>query len=297
MGWYDAFRGDTARVNVSGVTNDTGSAAKNFGDAFKDIGKTMYDGEMDREKSAVLNLQKQNEQGKIDDRASKWVQDEDNKDYLSQAFNASTKADLETVYPLDETNSVDAATREKVNAHFQDKFNNEAINTSIAGEYKTFEEYNKDNSELVRNADGKTMSQISKYFSDKDAALAALKAQEKEVKHATEINKLTAKNGAGGFKYDENTDAKIAAQVKSALGMDTPDFTMSDKVKVEYQNAVAGSAKISKAYNLEPSLAIHVYRNPDLYELKDGTVYEKPQVKDDAVVEDKEPEWKKYMKK
>jgi len=186
MGWYDAFSGDVARVNTSRVTTDTGSGASAFGDAFASFGKSLYSKEIDKEKSAVLDLQKQNEQNKLDtfntqqtadknskeylstasdnnsleefnqiansttkdgkkyltgsfedkqkvvqmfkdrekekqiisDNADNWVQKEDNNDYIADAWGATSRKEFEKNNILDDTNSVDSPTMEKVNAIF-----------------------------------------------------------------------------------------------------------------------------------------------------------------------------------
>lgn len=67
MGWYDAFKGHTERVNINGMESASGSGAKNLGDAFKDIGKEMQDYSSNKDKSKLLALQTQNEQSKIED--------------------------------------------------------------------------------------------------------------------------------------------------------------------------------------------------------------------------------------
>jgi len=186
MGWYDAFSGDVARVNTSRVTTDTGSGASAFGDAFASFGKSLYSKEIDKEKSAVLDLQKQNEQNKLDtfntqqtadknskeylstasdnnsleefnqiansttkdgkkyltgsfedkqkvvqmfkdrekekqiisDNADNWVQKEDNNDYIADAWGATSRKEFKKNNILDDTNSVDSPTMEKVNAIF-----------------------------------------------------------------------------------------------------------------------------------------------------------------------------------
>lgn len=275
MGWYDAFGGKPEKINMSTVTSDTGSAAKNFGDAFVNFGKNMREVESERVKQDFVNTQTTLKENELETKAEKWVQEEDNKDYLTQAFASANPDELKQNHPLDSTNSVDAETMQKATKHFQDKFNDEAIESSATGGYADMKAFMADdkNAELVKNADGATMLKIDKYFSDKSNNL-------KEIKHATAIQKMQAKvakaskTGGGkddSFKYTEVTDAKIASQVKTALGMDAPDFTFTDVTKKAYENAVAGSAAISKKYFLEPSLAIHVYQNPDLYEEKTAT--------------------------
>ena len=115
-------------------------------------------------------------------------------------------------------------------------------------------------------------------------------------KQTDEYDKLLdskiAKNDKS-FKYTEKTDAKIASQVKTAMGMDAPNFNFDDSVKKAYQDTVAGSAQISKKYNLEPSLAIEVYANRDKYDLSGSKLTLKKEVKE-AKKETKKS-WKDYQ--
>lgn len=65
MGWYDSLGGKTERVNMNNFAS--GSAAKNFGDAFASIGKIMIDSEAAKDKAKLTDLQVQNEQNKLDE--------------------------------------------------------------------------------------------------------------------------------------------------------------------------------------------------------------------------------------
>lgn len=65
MGWYDSLGGKTERININNITG--GSAARNFGDAFASIGKTIIDNEMAKDKAKLTDLQVQNEQNKLDE--------------------------------------------------------------------------------------------------------------------------------------------------------------------------------------------------------------------------------------
>ncbi len=67
MGWYDAFKGNTSRIDLSSASNNTGSAFKNFGDAFSNIGKTVLDVDTAREETALNELRMQNEENKLTD--------------------------------------------------------------------------------------------------------------------------------------------------------------------------------------------------------------------------------------
>ena len=302
MGWYDAYRKDNATAAVlNTITSDSGSGAKHFGDAFVDFSKSLMDSEDAKDKSKLVGLQTTNEQNKLD-----TFTDTKNQQQFDDAFSKSylgykNKAEYDEALQngtLDVSNV--SPTALKQDAFAQGKFNDEAIEQSVIKPYKDMQEFVTTNPELVKNADGVTMSKIEKYFSGKDTTLATLSAKEKEIKNATALAKMQAKlvkaqsnNNKDAFKYTEKTDAKIASQVKTAMGMDVPDFSFSDATKKEYEDAVSGSAKISKQYNLEPSLAIHVYQNPDLYEFTaDGKVItKKPTVKEVK----KTNSWKDYQ--
>jgi hypothetical protein len=295
--FYDAYKGNVGGVDVR--LNTTGSAGKSFGDAFAAFGRTLRGVEAERAKQERYGLETQVLQESLADTQAKREQEQIDKALMNafgeyqtpEAYKASVGG-LELASP---------EVREKMDTYYQSRFNDEAVRTSVAGGYESFDAFKDANPDLVQNADGKTMTSIEKYFADKDKTMAALKAQEKETKHAKELLAMQAKvtkaqkaSGSDAFKYTEQTDAKIAAQVKTAMGMDAPDFDFTDAKKKEYENSVAGAAKISKMYNLEPSLAIHVYMNPDLYDFTaDGKVIARKVTK-----EPEEPKasssWKDY---
>ena len=256
MGWYDAFKGHPERVNTLAITSNDGSAAKHFGDAFKEIGASIQDADTQRAKENLLNsqaayqtkkdeqlthsmeqTQQQEQQKKIDDAFKKDFNfNSGDTDYQKQLLEFEKP---DGTFDSDVSNSALEYANNKI-AHdekvAQTKFNDEALEQSVTGGYKDMAAFTKANPTLVKNADGTTMSKIDKYFKDKDTSLAALKAKEKDIKHATALEKMQAKlvkanAGKGGFKYDSKVDAKIASQVKTALGMDAPNFELNDKVK------------------------------------------------------------------
>lgn len=234
MGWYDTFRGHTERVNVGAVGSDAGSAAKNFGDAFRDIGRTMIEAEAQRDRSRLTDLQIQNEQNKLDatkdaaaqkklDDAYKsdigtldagtsaeakqnavdalqafykpsfdakgtadkslsertdTIQKQRDKNYLTDAFTldmgASKEARANAEDALRQFWTPSTAQVKEVEQRFktaddiaQAKFNDEAVETSVSGGYKTMDEFTKANPELVKNADGITMSKIEAFYAGK----------------------------------------------------------------------------------------------------------------------------------
>lgn len=280
MGWYDAYKIDnTSKVNLN--VNSNGSAAKTFGDAFKEIGSSLIDSE-NRKKQAAANIKKENLldiqtqtakanlaniNSETEQKAEEWVQKQDNQDYLSKAFGATSKEDFEKNYPLDKTNSVTPDVIKKADDYFQAKFNDEAINTSINGGYKSYKDFATANPELVKNADGTTMAKISKQFADNDIFVATLKAQQNETKHQQallkkdkEILKLTNSAANKGFVYGENTDTKIANIVAKGMGLDTNSMSSWSKDKqAEFMNISTKVALISKTYGLTPLLAIKLF--------------------------------------
>lgn len=318
MGWYDAFKGDVARVNVAGMTSNAGSAAKNFGDAFKDISKSILEVDAQRKKEAVASAEikksaaqatlakTKNTQANLDNneinrlREVKKLDDAFKKDFSTTNDVAYQKSLLEFekpdgVFDSKVSNNAFEYANKKIAADelkAQVLFNDKAVERSATGGYADMKSFVASEPTLVKNADGVTMAKIDKYYSDKNNSLKDIKQATALAKMQAKITKASGKNSA--FKYTELTDAKIAAQVKTAMGMDAPDFSFTDASKVSYQDAVAGSAKISKDYNLEPSLAIHVYQNPDLYELTaDGKVLVKKQKEKTHVK--KSSSWKDYQ--
>lgn len=330
MGWYDAFNSaSTAGAVLNATTSNSGSAAKNFGDAFSDIGKSMREVDAERKKEEVADSTIKSNDAQTVARTTKNTQaildnEQTNKDYVEQ--NARTeqkkiddafKRDFNTTTDVDYQKSLidfekpdgefDSNVSSDAFAYAQKKidsdelkaqklFNDEAVKVSVDGGYKDFKSFREDsnNSELIKNSDGATMKSIEKWFTDKDTTSKDIKTQQKLLNKDKQILALAGSKKNAGFKYDENTDTKIATQVKTAMGMDAPDFTFTDATKKAYEDAVAGSAKISKAYNLEPSLAIHVYRNPDNYDFTvDGKVLQKKQ----APTQEKKTttSWKDYQ--
>lgn len=95
MGWYDAFRGDTARVNMGATSG--GSAVKNFGDAFASIGGTIIAADAQEGKNKLIEMQLQNEQLKMDDAANKRADDHTQKYAASMTRDAWGKEKIDTL--------------------------------------------------------------------------------------------------------------------------------------------------------------------------------------------------------
>lgn len=91
MGWADAFKkgGDTAKINFRDNANS--NAAKNFGDAFKEIGKNMSEDKAYEDKKQLRDMQIQNEQNKLDEYAKTTKQKNFDDAYTNDTLNFSKK--------------------------------------------------------------------------------------------------------------------------------------------------------------------------------------------------------------
>lgn len=84
MGWYDSLGGKPERVNLNNI--GSASAAKNFGDAFANIGKIVIDNEVAKDNAKLTDLKVQNEQNKLDE-----FQDAKKQKKLDDAFALDVK--------------------------------------------------------------------------------------------------------------------------------------------------------------------------------------------------------------
>ena len=248
MGWYDAFRGNTARVNLSQMGDDTGSAAKNFGDAFDKIGARMYDTEVDREKEELRELQKQNTQlaidktqdemqtKKFDDAFSTGYQSFENKDEWDQFKSVATTTKDGQILPLYEPSS-EAVKQE--NQFFQTKFNDEAVSESVKGGYDGFDAYKQANPSLIQNADGATLGKIEQYFASKNNKAAEIDAKTKDLKHQERINDLKLKAQKAELKaMDKNTKDDAPAMSRYVRGKTATAFDKNgEPIQDEYTMA------------------------------------------------------------
>lgn len=289
MGWYDSFKGNSASVNLNATKG--GSAAKNIGDAFVDMGRLMMDAEVSKDKSNLMKLQLENEQAKLDAakeaKKVKKVDDAFKSDIGTLDLNTTDEAkqnaieSLKAFYnPSVETQSTvatDVANKEKVitaqnndtykgmvlnapnkqeladawamsdlsergykpsadivkerDTFYQSKFNDEAIETSVSGGYKTMDAFTKANPELVKNADGITMSKIEAFYAakDKDANDRSdkdrtFKLNEDKFKHEVsndnqtlEISRIKAKNGGDGSGSAQEKDSKVVDAINKTI--------------------------------------------------------------------------------
>lgn len=317
MGWYDSLGGKTERVNIQNVTG--GSAAKNFGDAFANIGKVIIDNEVAKDRAKLTDLQVQNEQNKLDEfkdakkqkklddafsldiktldpsasseatqnavdalksfhtpsapavaqqeqdtkaKAAEFQAGQDKK-YLGDAWTldatASKEARQNATDALGEFYKPDISAQDKVVEHFkvldniaQTKFNDEAIEQSVSGGYKSMKDFTAAHPELVKNADGATMSKIDTYFAGKDTTARDLADKLKDIKTATTIQNLqgnlteaqirAAKSSSGGA--DGEKDTKIVDAINKTItakygkvdknGFATPPDDIATQKKAEW---------------------------------------------------------------
>jgi len=247
MGWYDAFKkGDVASVNTAKATSDNGSAIKNLGDAFSNIGKSVIDVEDARDVSKLREKQmqkadsgieldkynltsKQIDDGfKLEDRGQKVYDDAFEKDFM-----ASKSKDEWEQKKTDGKYNASAASLEKEQKYFQEKFNDEAISTNVAGGYKNFKEFSDTNPELIKNADGITLSKIEKWYADKDTTGAALEAQKIALKHQQQLSKQEAKIAKLNAKSGEDNQ-KLNKDLLDLQNSIAKEYGSYDKATGEY---------------------------------------------------------------
>ena len=234
--------------------------------------KTLKDEQLAAVKKEATQKENDLAQQKVDKAFSKEYLAFNNRDKWAQSL-AENNVDNSNVSPAAIAASKAYFTANEKAA--QSKFNNEAIKVASTGSYGSMKDFVDDdkNKLLIQHADGDTMKKIDDYYSSKSTELGKIQTATKDLKVQDKINKLEAEKAKASsskkdkpFKYTEATDAKIAAQVKTMLGLDdSMNVDFSDALSKKYRDTVAGSAEISKTYNLEPSLAIHAYTNPELY--------------------------------
>ncbi|MDT8337568.1 MAG: hypothetical protein RQ763_00070 [Sulfurimonas sp.] len=267
MGWYDSFRGNAAGVNMSGVGSDAGLGAKAFGDAFVSIGKNMDDRE---KRDATINAQKSQmaaDEARLKTEAAK-----------TELYGTQNIAALDTIDETKQTRetkklddafsnsyrSVDGAENLKLfkdnyrtgngygnisddavkaaDTHFQGKFNDEAKNVAVGKEYKDFNTFAKENEQLIKMADGKTIMELDKYFTDKDTTAASLAAKEKDVKHATALYKAESANG-GKLNKDlldlQNSIGKEYGEYDEVTGQFTIDPERKEEAAFALENGTS----------------------------------------------------------
>ena len=268
MGWYDAFRkSNVSNVDTKNITTSAGAGATAFGDAFKDFGKAMV-AQDEADRTYQLN-------------ADKLGLEEQKTDADVAYKDAQTVHTTQTTQ--NEKQTYDDAFQEKENKEAQRLFNEEALKVSSTGGYNTMEEFTQANPELVKNADGTTMSKVEAFYTTKDTTKRDIADKTKDLKQATEINKLTAqlvKSKANqGFVYGQDTDTKIANIVGKAMGLESDMKTWDKDQTTEFIKKTTGIATISKQYGLTPLLATKLYEKQALQEAQLAEQKAKEEVK------------------
>ncbi|MCX6075995.1 MAG: hypothetical protein NTW78_03820 [Campylobacterales bacterium] len=284
MGWYDAFKGNTAAINMNSVTSDTGSAAKNFGDAFVSIGKDMRDANTQAKKDELTALQLQNEQFKLDTAKTSDTEAKVDKSFLKDAYSLDRtvpkEAQKNATDALESFYNPTTTARDKLKDAWktqddlaQVKFNDEATKTAVNGSYKNMKEFEAANPALVKNADGLTMAKLDAHYDTKDTQASKLATAQSKMENASalldvkrEMNNINAEKNQlkteadKSNKYSQETDTKIANIVAKGMGLDANSIDSWSKDKqAEYLTTTTGVAQIAKQYNVTPLIAIDMY--------------------------------------
>lgn len=258
MGWYDAFRGNTTHIDVSKATG-LDDSFKQFGDAFKDIGTMLYNGEIEKEKTAVRDLQKEqaqldlttkkttNEQQKIDDAYRAEALENDNRNVFNILELGKGKNKPKP--------SSDALKFAK--DYFQGIDNDTAFATAIRGGYDGFDAFKNENPSLIKNADAATLGKIHKFYLDKDNEAGKIDSKIKDLKHEEEKLKLqtklstNTKESAPKLNKDlidlQNSIAKEYGSYDEVTGK----FVIDDDKKDEAQFALDYGSQLLSDGNLD----------------------------------------------
>lgn len=266
-GWYsDAFSSDLSKVDTTKLAGV--NISKAFGDAMINLGKVidqkeqndaklkLYESELESEK-----LNQKTKQHSLDTAYADTTQKAIDDAYLKNVGEDGKLDDKDgsVGIPL---NQVSIEAKEKADSIAQKKFNDTALKT--ANNYNSWNEFKEANSELIENADGSTVQKIKTAFSSTESQVNKLKTQQKindlEAKlDKAEIKAMQDSKENKGFKYTEQTGAKITNLVKSALGMDNELTQLTDEKKQEFNAMVTEVSHLSKTYGLEPNIAYSMW--------------------------------------
>lgn len=323
MGWYDSFKGNTAAINMNGVGTDGGLGAQAFGDAFVKLGTIFNDAKKDERaiktqesamkadeakigaenaKTALYGTQNTAALDTIEEtkktRETKKLDDAFSNSYRSVEGAENLKLFKDNYRTGDGYGNISDDAVKTADAHFQSKFNDEAKNVAVSKGYKDFASFAKENEQLIKMADGATMAQLDKYFSDKDMSAAKLTAQENSIKNQIallnkeqEISNLTAaknkavqeQSGGGKINKDlldlQNSIGKEYGKYDEATGQ----FTIDENRKEE------------AAFALEHGTNLLIGGNKDLASIRKQTKNAYSAKKTDVATQPKKS-WKDYEK-
>jgi len=273
MGWYDAYRKDTVNSRaLSMIDSNAGAGASSFGNAFVDIGKSI-DEWTGGNKKATEETNKNN-QTKLDNEFMTSY-DPQNGTYNNPREGVSPNVLFDIDGRVKGYKDEQTKKQEKADIWVQTQDNESYLKSAY--DSKSFTDF-KTNYKVddTNSVDSDTMIKAEKYFIDKDNSSAKIDSKIKDLKHQKALNKAT-KSKDDSFKYTEVTGAKIKSLIATSMGMDAPNFNMDDTTKQQYENDVIGVSLYSKEYNLEPNLALDVYRHPEKYIFtKDNKVIARP---------------------
>jgi len=245
--WYsDAFSSDLSKAKTSNMTSNKGLAFKSFGDAFKDIGKSMQDDELHNKKIEAYDSQLKNDEA---DRNSKLV----NQAYTGSQINVNnsrvkndevnrdnTKANTAFTNKQTENKGVEiTANQQKVmkNAKdIEDTANNKTYeNSYLSNEYKTEKEFDKNY--IIATGSEPTPEAIlkkQKYFQDRrdSNALKLSTGFQSYSDFLTKYPNITKNiTGATAEKIRKNLDNKKASL--NSLKNQKNINTLQNKIELE----------------------------------------------------------------
>ncbi len=291
MGWYDAYKGNTARVNVN--LNKRGDLVNAFGSAFSDFGKAITEDEryQDSKKQTALsnkltNLQIDNAQTKATNLATTTAQAKVDDDYLTGAYSRPNQQSFDA--NRDKTLKPSATAKKQANTYFTgkdkelqeaDKWVQKEVNDDLTkafrvGDYKNFKELKKANPELVDYADGNTVASIQKSFVDTSREIEKLDIAKEKLSNQSKLLKKDAKiatlSGKKETTYTRALDSDIRSIADKAIGQmnDSGQVSIDKGDLPAYNEMVFGISKIAKEKGVLPNEAYALYLQEKAQALK-----------------------------
>lgn len=255
MSWYsDAFKSNMGNVNIKNISSNSGSEFKEFGDAFKDIGKSMVESGDATQKKELRDIQvAEAKQKAIDNELLSTALSTKDKTVYQNTIDAKNKQ-LQKDYEAKKAEYDDriwtkpfvsepqkptdiklsAEAQSKADKIFQDNFNNEAIKTAFSGKYTTSKDFADNNSELIKYADGKTIAEINDKLDNPDKKLKGIQIQNLE-KAQEEKDKASAFY-KDAFGITDTTQLKEIAKkhgVDGKILIDLDNTNKSNDIKLK----------------------------------------------------------------
>lgn len=223
----DAFKSDINTLDL----NNTAEAKQNAIDSLK----AFYNPSVDTQSAVAADVANK----------EKVITAQNNDTYKGMVLNSPNKQELADAWAMsdlgDRGYKPSADIVKERDTFFQGKFNDEAIETSVSGGYKNMAEFTKANPELVKNADGITMSKIEAFYANKDKDAfdrtdkdRTYNLQEKKFKHEVnhdnqtlQIARTKAENGGDGSgSSQQEKDSKVVDAINKTI---TAKFGKADR--------------------------------------------------------------------